>query len=88
MEFLNVMLKVWMKYWNLFLQGLGMTLFMGLLTVLIILPVKIYSAFIQRAYRDVPSDSLCIHSDFIGNSLHAVVRGIIAALVIDSHNAF
>ena len=29
MEFLNVMLKVWMKYWNLFLQGLGMTLFMG-----------------------------------------------------------
>ena len=34
MEFLNVMLKVWMKYWNLFLQGLGMTLFMGLLTVL------------------------------------------------------
>ena len=35
MEFLNVMLKVWMKYWNLFLQGLGMTLFMGLLTVLI-----------------------------------------------------
>ncbi len=32
MEFLNVMLKVWMKYWNLFLQGLGMTLFMGLLT--------------------------------------------------------
>ena len=35
MEFLNVMLKVWMKYWSLFLQGLGMTLFMGLLTVLI-----------------------------------------------------
>ena len=27
MEFLNVMLKVWMKYWNLFLQGLGMTPF-------------------------------------------------------------
>ena len=35
MEFLNVMLKIWMKYWSLFLQGLGMTLFMGLLTVLI-----------------------------------------------------
>ena len=35
MDFLNVMLKIWMKYWSLFLQGLGMTLFMGLLTVLI-----------------------------------------------------
>ena len=35
MDFLNVMLKIWMKYWSLFLQGLGLTLFMGLLTVLI-----------------------------------------------------
>lgn len=35
MEFFNVMLKIWNQYWNLFLTGLGMTVFMGLLTVLI-----------------------------------------------------
>ena len=35
MEFFEVMWQIWNKYWNLFLQGLGMTLFMGFLTVLI-----------------------------------------------------
>lgn len=35
MEFFSVMLKVWNQYWTLFLHGLGMTLFMGFLTVLI-----------------------------------------------------
>lgn len=35
MDFFTVMWKVWNEYWSLFLQGLGMTLFMGLLTVLI-----------------------------------------------------
>lgn len=35
MDFLTVMWKVWNEYWTLFLQGLGMTLFMGMLTVLI-----------------------------------------------------
>ena len=35
MEFFSVMLKLWNEYWKLFLQGLGMTLFMGFLTVLL-----------------------------------------------------
>lgn len=35
MEFFNVMIKIWSQYWRLFLTGLGMTVFMGLLTVLI-----------------------------------------------------
>lgn len=35
MEFFNVMLKLWNQYWKLFLEGLGMTLFMGLLTVML-----------------------------------------------------
>lgn len=35
MEFFDVMLKIWNQYWKLFLTGLGMTIFMGLLTVLI-----------------------------------------------------
>ena len=35
MEFFSVMGKVWSQYWTLFLHGLGMTLYMGALTVLI-----------------------------------------------------
>ena len=35
MEFLSVMAKIWMKYSNLFLHGLWMTIYMGLLTVAI-----------------------------------------------------
>lgn len=35
MEFFNVMLKIWNQYWKLFMTGLGMTILMGLLTVLI-----------------------------------------------------
>ena len=35
MEFISVMGKVWSQYWTLFLHGLGMTLYMGALTVLI-----------------------------------------------------
>ncbi len=35
MEFFSVMGKVWSQYWTLFLHGLGMTLYMGTLTVLI-----------------------------------------------------
>ena len=35
MEFIGVMLQLWNQYWKLFLQGLGMTLFMGALTVLL-----------------------------------------------------
>lgn len=35
MDFFIVMSKIWSEYWGLFLQGLGMTLFMGFLTVLI-----------------------------------------------------
>ena len=35
MEFLSIMMQVWERYWSLFLEGLGMTLYMGLVTVLI-----------------------------------------------------
>ena len=35
MEFFSVMFKLWNQYWKLFLEGLGMTLFMGFLTVLL-----------------------------------------------------
>lgn len=35
MEFLSVMGKIWVKYSNLFLHGLWMTVYMGLLTVAI-----------------------------------------------------
>lgn len=35
MEFFSVMLQLWNEYWKLFLEGLGMTLFMGFLTVLL-----------------------------------------------------
>lgn len=33
LEFFRVMGQIWCKYWNLFLHGLGMTVLMGLLTV-------------------------------------------------------
>lgn len=35
MEFLSIMRQVWERYWPLFLEGLGMTVYMGLVTVLI-----------------------------------------------------
>ena len=35
MEFLSIMMQVWERYWSLFLEGLGMTAYMGLETVLI-----------------------------------------------------
>lgn len=35
MEFLKVMWKIWNQYWRLFMTGLGMTILMGVLTVLI-----------------------------------------------------
>lgn len=35
MEFLSIMMQVWERYWPLFLEGLGMTVYMGLVTVLI-----------------------------------------------------
>lgn len=35
MEFLSIMQQVWERYWSLFLEGLGMTVYMGLVTVLI-----------------------------------------------------
>ena len=35
MEFLSIMKQVWERYWPLFLEGLGMTVYMGLVTVLI-----------------------------------------------------
>ena len=35
MEFLSIMKQVWERYWSLFLEGLGMTVYMGLVTVLI-----------------------------------------------------
>lgn len=35
MEFFLTMMKIWNQYWRLFLQGLGMTILMGLLTVLL-----------------------------------------------------
>ena len=35
MNFLAIMGRLWGQYWKLFLSGLGMTLFMGFLTVLI-----------------------------------------------------
>ena len=35
MEFLSIMMQVWERYWSLFLEGLGMTVYMGLVTVLI-----------------------------------------------------
>ena len=35
MEFLSIMMQVWERYWSLFLEGLGMTVYMGLATVLI-----------------------------------------------------
>ena len=33
MEFFSIMLQVWERYWSLFLEGLGMTVYMGLVTV-------------------------------------------------------
>ena len=35
MEFFRIMLQVWERYWSLFLEGLGMTVYMGLVTVFI-----------------------------------------------------
>lgn len=35
LEFFRVMVQIWSKYWNLFLHGLGMTICMGLLTVIV-----------------------------------------------------
>ena len=35
MEFFSIMLQVWERYWSLFLEGLGMTVYMGLVTVFI-----------------------------------------------------
>ena len=35
MEFFNVMFDIWNEYWKLFLHGLGLTVLMGLLTVLV-----------------------------------------------------
>ena len=35
MEFLSIMMQVWERYWSLFLEGLGMTVYMGFVTVLI-----------------------------------------------------
>ena len=35
MDFLSIMMQVWERYWSLFLEGLGMTVYMGLVTVLI-----------------------------------------------------
>ena len=35
MEFLSIMQQVWERYWSLFPEGLGMTVYMGLVTVLI-----------------------------------------------------
>ncbi len=35
MDFFSVMYKVWSEYWKLFLEGLGMTVWMGILTVAI-----------------------------------------------------
>ena len=35
MEFLSIMQQVWERYWSLFLEGLGMPVYMGLVTVLI-----------------------------------------------------
>lgn len=35
LEFFSVMGQIWSKYWNLFLHGLGMTICMGLLTVVV-----------------------------------------------------
>ena len=35
MEFLSIVQQVWARYWSLFLEGLGMTVYMGLVTVLI-----------------------------------------------------
>ena len=35
MEFFSIMLQVWERYWSLFLEGLGRTVYMGLVTVFI-----------------------------------------------------
>ena len=35
MEFLSIMMEVWERFWSLFREGLGMTVYMGLVTVLI-----------------------------------------------------
>ena len=35
MEFFSILLQVWERYWSLFLEGLGMTVYMGLVTVFI-----------------------------------------------------
>ena len=35
MDFLSIMMQVWERYWSLFLEGLGMTVYMGLVTGLI-----------------------------------------------------
>ena len=35
MEFLSIMMQVWERYWSLFLEGLGMPVYMGLVTVLL-----------------------------------------------------
>ena len=48
---------------------------------------KIYSAFVQCTDGNVSSDSLCIHSGFIGNSLDAAVTAIIAVYMVNRHNA-
>lgn len=53
MQFLSVMLQVWEKYWQLFLTGLWMTLFMGFLTVLISTVFGSLMALLRRS-RFVP----------------------------------
>ena len=35
MDFLSIMMQVWERYWSLFLEGLGMPVYMGLVPVLI-----------------------------------------------------
>lgn len=49
MEFFGVMLKLWNEYWKLFLEGLGMTLLMGLLTVLMSTVLGSLMALMRRS---------------------------------------
>lgn len=49
MEFFNTMLRIWQEYWRLFLTGLGMTVWMGFLTVMISTVLGSLMAMMRRS---------------------------------------
>ena len=53
MEFLSIMMQVWERYWSLFLEGLGMTVYMGLVTVLISTVSGSLMALMRRSHLGV-----------------------------------